>query len=171
MNGFGLCACSPSKSLTLAAARGSKSLCCIVATPTPVTSGKITPRHFWIMRNKRPKNIFRAVGGKSLRSGVARADIRLFKLPEYLEGDPHCADNRLIITLSASGLTGDTIVIQSGGENVTEETRKAIGSFLLALMIGLTVQRLLDPEAAPSGKELAAALRLIIGAVHDTAGD
>lgn len=62
-------------------------------------------------------------------------------------------------------------VIQSGGENVTEETRKAIGSFLLALMIGLTVQRLLDPEAAPSGKELAAALRLIIGAVHDTAGD
>ncbi|MEV4846029.1 TetR/AcrR family transcriptional regulator [Micromonospora matsumotoense] len=62
-------------------------------------------------------------------------------------------------------------VIQSGGENVTEETRKAIGSFLLALMIGLTVQRLLDPEAAPSGKELAAALRLIIGAVHDTGGD
>ncbi|SCF48964.1 transcriptional regulator, TetR family [Micromonospora matsumotoense] len=62
-------------------------------------------------------------------------------------------------------------VLQSGGENVTEETRKAIGSFLLALMIGLTVQRLLDPEAAPSGKELAAALRLIIGAVHDTAGD
>ena len=33
------------------------------------------------------------------------------------------------------------------------------------------MQRLLDPEAAPSGKELAAALRLIIGAVHDTAGD
>ncbi|MFJ8689742.1 TetR/AcrR family transcriptional regulator [Micromonospora wenchangensis] len=62
-------------------------------------------------------------------------------------------------------------VIQNGGENVSEETRKAVGSFLLALMTGLTVQRLLDPEAAPSGKELAAALRLIIGAVAGSADD
>ncbi|WKU05012.1 TetR/AcrR family transcriptional regulator [Micromonospora sp. HUAS LYJ1] len=62
-------------------------------------------------------------------------------------------------------------VIQNGGENVSEETRKAVGSFLLALMTGLTVQRLLDPEAAPSGKELAAALRLIIGAVAGATDD
>ncbi|QDY07383.1 MULTISPECIES: TetR/AcrR family transcriptional regulator [Micromonospora] len=62
-------------------------------------------------------------------------------------------------------------VIQNGGENVSEETRKAVGSFLLALMTGLTVQRLLDPEAAPSGKELAAALRLIIGAVAGSTDD
>ncbi|MEV0944255.1 TetR/AcrR family transcriptional regulator [Micromonospora wenchangensis] len=62
-------------------------------------------------------------------------------------------------------------VIQNGGENVSEETRKAVGSFLLALMTGLTVQRLLDPEAAPSGRELAAALRLIIGAVAGSTDD
>lgn len=62
-------------------------------------------------------------------------------------------------------------VIQNGGENVSEETRKAVGSFLLALMTGLTVQRLLDPEAAPSGRELAAALRLIIGAVTGSTDD
>ncbi|ABP55208.1 regulatory protein, TetR [Salinispora tropica CNB-440] len=63
-----------------------------------------------------------------------------------------------------------TFVIRDGGENVDDETRKAVGSFLLALMTGLTVQRLLDPAAAPSGKELAEALRLIVGAVNDSAG-
>ncbi|NYT96851.1 TetR/AcrR family transcriptional regulator [Salinispora sp. H7-4] len=60
-------------------------------------------------------------------------------------------------------------VIRDGGEDVADETRKAVGSFLLALMTGLTVQRLLDPEAAPSGEELAEALRLIISAVNHTA--
>ncbi|MEU1756579.1 TetR/AcrR family transcriptional regulator [Micromonospora matsumotoense] len=62
-------------------------------------------------------------------------------------------------------------VIQNGGENVSEQTRKAVGSFLLALMTGLTVQRLLDPEAAPSGKDLASALRLIVGAVTGSTDD
>ncbi|WFE64840.1 TetR/AcrR family transcriptional regulator [Micromonospora sp. WMMD714] len=62
-------------------------------------------------------------------------------------------------------------VIRDGGENVSDGTRKALGSFLLALMIGLTVQRLLDPEAAPSGKELARALQLIVGAINTPTGD
>lgn len=62
-----------------------------------------------------------------------------------------------------------TFVIRDGGEDVADETRKAVGSFLLALMTGLTVQRLLDPKAAPSGEELAEALRLIISAVNHTA--
>lgn len=61
-----------------------------------------------------------------------------------------------------------TFVIRDGGENVAEKTREAIGSFLLALMTGLTVQRLLDPEAAPSGHEMAEALRLIVGTVNDS---
>ncbi|MEU1889320.1 TetR/AcrR family transcriptional regulator [Micromonospora sp. WMMD987] len=62
-------------------------------------------------------------------------------------------------------------VIRNGGENVSDATRRALGSFLLALMIGLTVQRLLDPEAAPSGKELAGALQLIVGAINDPTDD
>ncbi|KWV30979.1 TetR/AcrR family transcriptional regulator [Micromonospora rifamycinica] len=62
-------------------------------------------------------------------------------------------------------------VIRDGGENVSDGTRRALGSFLLALMIGLTVQRLLDPEAAPSGKELARALQLIVGAINTPTGD
>lgn len=62
-----------------------------------------------------------------------------------------------------------TVVIRDGGENIPDETRKAVGSFLLALVTGLTVQRLLDPEAAPSGHQMAEALRLVVGAANDSA--
>ena len=43
------------------------------------------------------------------------------------------------------------------------EGGRAIGSFYQALLTGLAAQVLIDPDHAPSGKELAAALRRITG--------
>jgi AcrR family transcriptional regulator len=49
---------------------------------------------------------------------------------------------------------------------VDERTARTVGSFYLALMSGLIVQWLVDPERAPSGRELAEALRTIVASVR-----
>jgi hypothetical protein len=41
-----------------------------------------------------------------------------------------------------------------------------VGSFYQALMSGVMVQWLIDPERAPSGRDLAEALRMILGSVQ-----
>ena len=53
------------------------------------------------------------------------------------------------------------------------DERKAwvVGSFYQALMSGVMVQWLVDPQRAPSGHDLAEALRMILGSVQlDEAG-
>ncbi|SBT43750.1 TetR/AcrR family transcriptional regulator [Micromonospora auratinigra] len=93
------------------------------------------------------------------------AGIEAFALAEHLpELREQLADS---YARARPGLA--TFVLQNDDRDVPEEARKAVGSFLLALMTGLTVQRLLDPEAAPSGKQLAEALRLIVRAVDGPA--
>jgi len=47
-----------------------------------------------------------------------------------------------------------------------EATARAVGSFHLALLNGLMVQWLVDPELAPSGREMAGALRTILEGVR-----
>ncbi|MEV4128801.1 TetR/AcrR family transcriptional regulator [Nocardia sp. NPDC049707] len=42
-----------------------------------------------------------------------------------------------------------------------EQTRRAVGSFHLTVLTGLVVQRLIDPDRAPTPTELSQALRLI----------
>ncbi|MBA2362549.1 MAG: TetR/AcrR family transcriptional regulator [Chloroflexia bacterium] len=49
-----------------------------------------------------------------------------------------------------------------------EGSVRAVGSFHLALLNGLMVQWLLDPERAPSGREMADALRTILTSVQST---
>ncbi|MEV4724891.1 TetR/AcrR family transcriptional regulator [Micromonospora humida] len=92
------------------------------------------------------------------------AGIEAFALAEHLP----VLREQLAETYTRARPALATFVIRNGGENVPEETRRAVGSFLLALMTGLTVQRLLDPEAAPSGRDLAEALRVIVGAVNES---
>lgn len=50
------------------------------------------------------------------------------------------------------------VLVEAAGD---ERTADAIGSFQLALMGGLTLQWLIDPDNAPSGADLAHALRVI----------
>lgn len=47
------------------------------------------------------------------------------------------------------------------GTDAEERTRLAAGSFLLAVMTGLTVQSLLDPEAVPESGDLISAVRAV----------
>jgi hypothetical protein len=49
---------------------------------------------------------------------------------------------------------------------VEERTARTVGSFCLALLSGLMVQWLLDPERAPSGSDMAEALREIWASVR-----
>lgn len=56
-------------------------------------------------------------------------------------------------------------------ETTDEATLRAVGSFYHALVTGVIAQLLVDPEHAPTGKDLANALRAIVSAVHrDEAG-
>jgi len=54
-----------------------------------------------------------------------------------------------------------------------EKQAGAVGSFYQALLTGVGVQWLVDPERAPSGRDLADALRMILGSVEsaEAAGD
>jgi hypothetical protein len=48
---------------------------------------------------------------------------------------------------------------------VDERAVRTLGSFYLALMSGLMTQWLLDPQRAPSGRDLAEAVRTIVASV------
>jgi AcrR family transcriptional regulator len=52
------------------------------------------------------------------------------------------------------------------GSTAGEESARAVGSFHLALLNGLMVQWLLDPERAPSGHDMSEALRTILESVR-----
>ena len=52
------------------------------------------------------------------------------------------------------------------GSTAGEGSERAVGSFYLALLNGLMVQWLLDPERAPSGQEMAEALLTILESVR-----
>jgi AcrR family transcriptional regulator len=49
---------------------------------------------------------------------------------------------------------------------VDERLARTVGSFYLALMSGLIVQWLVDPERAPSGSDMAEALRTILASIR-----
>ena len=49
-----------------------------------------------------------------------------------------------------------------GPEPRDERADRAVGAFYVALMQGLMMQRLLDPERAPTGEDIALAMRTII---------
>ena len=51
-----------------------------------------------------------------------------------------------------------------GTEDVDDETALAVGSLGLALVNGLVLQWLVDPDRAPTGREVAAALRAVVSA-------
>jgi AcrR family transcriptional regulator len=57
-----------------------------------------------------------------------------------------------------------TEMILRDREVTDERTARAVGSLILAIISGLSVQWLLDPDDAPSGPEIAAALRAILEA-------
>jgi hypothetical protein len=46
-----------------------------------------------------------------------------------------------------------------GPEGVDERTRKAVGGLLLALISGMTMQQLLDPDGAPTAEDLTLAMQ------------
>jgi hypothetical protein len=53
-------------------------------------------------------------------------------------------------------------------EGAAGGSERAVGSFYLALLNGLMVQWLLDPERAPTGHDVAEALRGIAGDVRSS---
>lgn len=95
------------------------------------------------------------------------AGIEAFALAEH---QPELRD-RLADSYARARTGLAMFVLSDGGQDVAEETRKAVGSFMLAIMTGLTVQRLLDPAAAPSGRAMADALQVIVGAVNESAAE
>ncbi len=52
------------------------------------------------------------------------------------------------------------------GSTAGEGSERAVGSFYLALLNGLMVQWLLDPDRAPSGSDIAEALLTILESIR-----
>jgi AcrR family transcriptional regulator len=55
------------------------------------------------------------------------------------------------------------ILLKVEQSEVDERTARTLGSFLVAVQAGLAAQWLLDPEHSPSGSDVVAALRTILG--------
>jgi AcrR family transcriptional regulator len=69
------------------------------------------------------------------------------------------------------GRLGLAALFQNIDAAVDEKQAWMVGSFYQALMTGVLVQWLIDPERAPSGHDLAEALRTILGSIQsDEAG-
>lgn len=90
-----------------------------------------------------------------LRSGVARADIQLLSVAEYLEGGPHVTDAKLIITLGTDALRQVAqrntrtpvlagLIPRLSYERVLRESGKKISSHMAALYLDQPFGRQLD---------------------------
>ena len=71
------------------------------------------------------------------------------------------------------GRLGLAALFQNIDVAVDEKQAWTVGSFYQALLSGVMVQWLIDPQRAPSGHDLAEALRMILGSVQsaEAAGD
>ncbi|MQA77099.1 MAG: TetR family transcriptional regulator [Streptosporangiales bacterium] len=61
--------------------------------------------------------------------------------------------------------------VLADAEPVDDESARAVGSFVLALLNGLALQWMIDPERAPSGADMVTALRVLAGREASAAGD
>jgi AcrR family transcriptional regulator len=64
------------------------------------------------------------------------------------------------------GRMGLAALFQNIDPTVDPKQAQAVGSFYQALMTGVIVQWLIDPQRAPSGRDLAEALRLVLASVR-----
>jgi AcrR family transcriptional regulator len=71
------------------------------------------------------------------------------------------------------GRLGLAALFQNIDAAVDQQKAWTVGSFYQALMSGVMVQWLIDPGRAPSGRDLAEALRMIVGSIRpaDAAGE
>jgi AcrR family transcriptional regulator len=64
--------------------------------------------------------------------------------------------------------TGNVAMFDSVDEDsVDERQERTLGGFYYGLVVGLAIQWLLDPESAPTGQDLAEALRVIAARIED----
>ena len=66
------------------------------------------------------------------------------------------------------GRLGLAVLFQNTGAPVDEHSARTIGSFYQALMTGVVTQWLIDPQRAPSARDLVEALRIITGSLQAT---
>jgi AcrR family transcriptional regulator len=64
------------------------------------------------------------------------------------------------------GRAGLVALFQNVDEAAGEQLARTVGSFYQALVSGVWVQWLIDAERAPSGRDMAEALRLIVGSIQ-----
>ena len=64
------------------------------------------------------------------------------------------------------GREGLVALFQNPDAATDEKLAGTVGSLYQALLTGVWVQWLIDPERAPSGPDLAEALRLILGSIQ-----
>ncbi|HET6501549.1 MAG TPA: TetR/AcrR family transcriptional regulator [Amycolatopsis sp.] len=93
------------------------------------------------------------------------AGVEAFALADHL---PELREKLATSYAQARPSLASVVVPLDEDERPDDRTLRAVGSFLLALMTGLSVQRLLDPESAPSGHDMLDALRTITEAVRES---
>jgi AcrR family transcriptional regulator len=116
-------------------------------------------------KTDRPLDRFEAIWTRLIQSFAAHRPLLVASLEAYAQGE-HVPEVRDQL---AAGLQEGRLGLAQLFEGIDAETdptrAHVVGSFYQALMSGLVLQWLFDPERAPSGQDLAEALRTIAAGV------
>ena len=117
-------------------------------------------------RQAAPIKRFEATWTRVIESFAAHRQLWLATLEATAQVD-HAPEVRAFLAEALQqGREGLAALFQSIDPAVDAKKAWTVGSFYQALMSGVMVQWLIDPEHAPSGRDLAEALRMILGSVQ-----
>ena len=118
-----------------------------------------------------PTERFAAIWNRVIASFTTHRGLWLVNFEVFAQSAHAPEVRRFLADAIEQGRLGLASLFEGMDEANPSHTAWAVGSFYQALLTGVSVQWLLDPERAPSGDDLADALRTIMTGINPNAGD
>lgn len=119
-----------------------------------------------------PAERFEATWSRMIRSFTEQRPLWLASFEATTQGDQSPQLRRQLNAGQEEGRRGmASWVLGVDEERVTDEEARTVGAVQTALVSGIMIQWLFDPDSAPSAAEVLAGLRAIAAGLDDTGGD
>ena len=120
-----------------------------------------------------PMERFEATWARVIESFAAHRQLWVATIEATTQAERAPEVRAFLAAALQQGREGLAVLFQGIDAAVDQRSAWTVGSFYQALMTGVMVQWLIDPERAPSGRDLAEALRMILASVRaaETGGD
>jgi AcrR family transcriptional regulator len=113
-----------------------------------------------------PLERFEATWSRAIESFAAHRQLWLATIEASAQAERAPEVRAFLAEALQQGREGLAALFQNIDATVDAKKAWTVGSFYQALMSGVMVQWLIDPERAPSGRDLAEALQMIVGSVQ-----